>query len=119
VLQHVAIEVASEQLEACARFWELLGFRRVAQPEALGDNFVWVERAGTQIHLIGTDEATVPALGHPAVVVEGFERTLERLGAAGHEAQETRELWGARRGFAIAPGGHRVELMASPPPTGG
>ena len=32
------------------------------------------------------------------------------------EVAEARELWGARRAFAISPGGHRVELMESPPP---
>lgn len=116
VLQHVSIEVAPAELERCVGFWELVGFRRVESPEPLGGGIAWVERAGTQIHLIATEGASVPALGHPAVVVEGFASTLERVRAAGHEAQESRELWGARRAFAIAPGGHRVELMESPPP---
>ena len=43
--------------------------------------------------------------------------TLERLRAGGFEVEESRELWGERRAFAIAPAGHRVELMAAPPPT--
>ncbi len=116
MLQHVSIEVAPPDAEATLAFWELLGFRRVESPEALGGYVSWLEREGTQIHLIHTEEATVPVLGHAAVVVEDFEATLERVRAAGHEAQETRQLWGARRAFAIAPGGHRVELMASPPP---
>ena len=116
MLQHVAIEVAPEELEAYVEFWGLLGFRRVESPEPLGGSIVWVERAGTQIHLIGTEAASVPALGHPAVVVEDFDATLERVRGAGHEAEQTRELWGARRAFAIAPGGHRVELMEAPPP---
>jgi len=116
MLQHVSIEVAPDELGACADFWELLGFRRVPAPEALGDRFVWVERAGTQIHLIGTEEASVPALGHAAVVAEDFDAALDRVRAAGHHAEEVRELWGARRAVAIAPGGHRVELMEVPPP---
>ena len=85
---------------------------------AVGGRVTWLEREATQIHLIHTEGATVPVLGHAAVVVDGFEQTLERVGAAGHEIEETRKLWGARRAFAIAPGGHRVELMESPPPTG-
>ena len=105
-------------VEANAGFWELLGFERVAAPAALGDNVTWLEREGTQIHLIRTEGATAPVLGHAAVVVEGFGQTVEGVRAAGHEVEETRELWGARRAFAIAPGGHRVELMESPPPTG-
>lgn len=117
MLQHVSIEVPSEQLDPCTAFFGLLGFRRVESPEPLGGSIVWVERAGTQIHLIGTEAASVPALGHPAVVVEDFGATLERVRAAGHEAQESRDLWGARRAFAVAPGGHRVELMEAPPPS--
>lgn len=31
-------------------------------------------------------------------------------------SEDTRQLWGADRSFAIAPGDHRVELMAEPPP---
>jgi len=116
VLHHVSIELPTEALEACTEFFALLGFRRVESPEPLGGSIVWVERAATQIHLIGTEGASVPALGHPAVVVEDFEATLERVRAAGHEAQESRELWGSRRAFAIAPGGHRVEMMEAPPP---
>jgi hypothetical protein len=39
-----------------------------------------------------------------------------RLADAGFEVEDHRQLWGADRAFAIAPGGHRVELMAAPPP---
>lgn len=117
MLQHISIEVPPAAVEANTGFWELLGFERVAAPAALGDNVTWLEREGTQIHLIHTDGATVPVLGHAAVVVKAFEQTVERVEAAGHEVEETRQLWGARRAFAIAPGGHRVELMESPPPS--
>jgi SAM-dependent methyltransferase len=40
----------------------------------------------------------------------------DRLRGAGFEVEDTRQLWGADRAFAIAPGGHRVELMQAPPP---
>jgi hypothetical protein len=116
VLQHVSIEVPPDEVEATVGFWGLLGFDRIDAPEALGGYVTWLARAGTHIHLIHTDEATVPALGHAAVVTEDFDVALERLGEAGHEIAETRELWGARRAFAIAPAGHRLELMEAPPP---
>lgn len=99
-------------------FWALLGFERVDSPEALAGNVTWVERLGTQIHLIHTEAASIPLLGHAAVVVADFDQALGALEAAGHEVAETRELWGARRAFAVGPGGHRVELMAQPPPPG-
>ena len=117
MLQHVSLEIAPGESEAAVGFWELLGFRRVEAPGALRGHVTWVEREGTQIHLIHTEGATVPVLGHAAVVVADFEAALGRLGEAGHAVTEARELWGARRAFAIAPGGHRVELMAAPPPT--
>ncbi len=119
MLQHVSIEIPPDQVEATVEFWSLLGFERVDSPESLGGYVTWVERAGTQIHLIHTEEASVPVLGHAAVVVDDFAAALERVAAAGHEVAETRELWGARRAFAIAPAGHRVELMAAPPPSAG
>jgi catechol 2,3-dioxygenase-like lactoylglutathione lyase family enzyme len=119
VLQHVSIEVDPADADAAVEFFGLLGFERVESPEALGGRVTWVERAGTQVHLIHTEAATVPVLGHAAVVVDDFPATLERVAAAGHEVSESRELWGARRAFAIAPGGHRVELMESPPPPAG
>ncbi|MGH2950994.1 MAG: VOC family protein [Solirubrobacterales bacterium] len=116
MLQHVSLEVPPAEAEASVAFWRLLGFEPVAAPEEVAPYVTWVERSGTQIHLILTDAATVPALGHAAVVVEDFEAALGALGDAGHEVEESRQLWGARRAFAIAPGGHRVELMASAPP---
>lgn len=116
MLQHVSLEIPPDQAPAAVEFWRLLGFEPVDSPEPLGGYVTWLERDGTQIHLIHTEEASVPALGHAAVVVDDFERTLGRVAAGGHEVSETRSLWGARRAFAIAPGGHRVELMESPPP---
>ena len=117
MLQHVSLEVPAPEGDASVEFWAMLGFESVEAPEAIADYVRWVERSGTQIHLILTDpaSATVPELGHCAVVIEDFGETLERLRSAGHEVAEARELWGARRAFAVAPGGHRVELMASPP----
>jgi hypothetical protein len=115
MLQHVSIEVEPEQIEACAACWELLGFVRVKVPEALGPNFTWLERNRTQVHLIHTEGATVPVLGHAAVVVEDFEATFAALGQAGHAPERHRELWGEPRAFVTMPGGHRVEFMAAPP----
>jgi hypothetical protein len=116
VLQHVSIEVPTAEVDACVRFFELAGFVRVTEPDPLAGNVTWVERDGTQIHLIHTDAATVPVLGHPAIVVEDFDATRDRLREDGFEVHDADELWGAARAFAIAPGGHRVELMATAPP---
>ena len=116
MLQHVSLEIAPDLADDAVSFWELLGFGRVDSPEALGGYVTWLERSGTQIHLIHTEGGTVPVLGHAAVVVDDFEAAMSRVAEAGHEVEETRSLWGARRAFAVGPGGHRVELMEFAPP---
>jgi catechol 2,3-dioxygenase-like lactoylglutathione lyase family enzyme len=115
VLQHVTLEVLPGDVERSVELWTLLGFVRVEPPAALADTFTWLEREGTQIHLERNASPTVPPHGHAAVVVADFQRTVERLEAAGFEVTAGREHWGAPRAKILAPGGHRVEFMAAPP----
>jgi hypothetical protein len=114
VLHHVGIEVAPKEIDATVGFFELLGFEQVKPPPTLRE-FTWVERAGTQVHLMPEEEPTVPSPGHLAVAVDDFEGTVARVREAGFEIEAKREHWGQPRALAIAPGGHRVELMAAPP----
>jgi catechol 2,3-dioxygenase-like lactoylglutathione lyase family enzyme len=116
VLQHVSLEVPPDQVERTIEFWGLLGFARTEAPKPIAPYVTWLTRDGTQIHLIHTEAAVVPSLGHAAVVADDFPATVQALRDSGFEVEEGQELWGASRAFAIAPGGHRVELMASPPP---
>lgn len=96
-------------------FWALLGFARLTPPPLLRDRFTWVERAGTQIHLIPSDEPAIPVEGHVAVHVGDYEGALRALEAAGFAPEAAAEAWGAPRAFVHDPAGHRVELMAAPP----
>lgn len=114
MLHHVGIEVAPAEIEAAVGFFELLGFERVEPPETLRE-YTWLEREGTQVHLMPEEEPTVPSPGHLAVVVADFDGTVERLRERGFAVEPKREHWGAPRALAFAPGGHRVELMAAPP----
>jgi catechol 2,3-dioxygenase-like lactoylglutathione lyase family enzyme len=114
VLHHVGIEVAPAEIEAAAEFFELIGFERVEPPPTLR-KYTWLEREGTQVHLMPEEEPTVPSPGHLAVVVADFDATVARLRERGFQAEPKREHWGQPRALAIAPGGHRVELMAAPP----
>ena len=114
-LQHVTLEVKPDEIERSVEFWELLGFKHVEAPAALAETFVWMEHAGAQIHLERNPAPVVPPHGHAAVVVEGFDATVERLRNAGFEVTRGREHWGAPRAKAVAPGGHVVELMGAPP----
>jgi hypothetical protein len=114
VLHHVGIEVAPGDVEAAVGFFELIGFARVEPPETLR-RYTWLERDGTQIHLMPEEDPTVPSPAHLAVVTPDFEAAFERLRERGFEVERRREHWGQPRALAIAPGGHRVELMAAPP----
>jgi catechol 2,3-dioxygenase-like lactoylglutathione lyase family enzyme len=115
MLQHVSIEVRPDQVEACVAFWALLGFEQVEPPESLR-RFTWVERAGTQIHLMPFDDPVTTARGHAAVVVEDYDGALDRLRQHGFEPRPGSNAWGAPRSFVRDPAGNHVEVMAEAPP---
>jgi predicted enzyme related to lactoylglutathione lyase len=117
MLHHVSIEIEPGDVERAIEFWTILGFASVEPPEPLAATTAWLEREGTQIHLVHTDHPATPPHGHLAVVAPNFEQTVERLQERGFEVTPKRELWGAPRALAITPGGHRVELMAAAPET--
>jgi hypothetical protein len=116
MLHHVSLEIEPTEVEPAINFWCLLGFTVLPPPPALGDSSVWLERAGTQIHLIKEKAPLVPRRGHVAIIVPDLAATLASLRAAGFEVSSKRELWGSPRALAIAPGGHRVELISTAPP---
>ena len=115
MLHHVGIEVTPARIERTVELWQLLGFELVEPPETLRE-FTWLERGGTQIHLMPTEPPAVPRRGHAAVVVADFERAYATLEQHGFAAERRGEHWGASRAFTYTPDGHRVELMAAPPP---
>jgi hypothetical protein len=114
-LHHVGIEMRLADIDRAVEFFVLLGFEQVPPPPALARDFTWLERDGTQVHLMHVETPTVPERGHLAVVAPDFEATLARLHEHGFETRPGRAHWGKPRAHAIAPGGHRVELMAAPP----
>ena len=114
MLHHVGIEVAPVEIERSIELWRLLGFEQVEPPPTLRE-FTWLERDGTQVHLMPTESPTVPPRGHTAIVVAEFERTFDALAGAGFEIERRREHWGAPRAVVIGPAGHRIELMSHPP----
>jgi catechol 2,3-dioxygenase-like lactoylglutathione lyase family enzyme len=115
MLQHVGIELQTADIDRAVELFTLLGFEQVEPPTTLADDFTWLERDGTQVHLMHEEHPTVPPRGHLAVVTPDFKQTLARLRERGFEVERRREHWGSPRALALAPGGHRVELMAAPP----
>ena len=117
MLQHASLDVRPDQVDECVAFWRLLGFDRVEPPASLRNRAVWVDRDGTQIHLMHVDEPVAPPEGHVAVVAPDYDAALEALRGAGFEPEPRTAHWGAPRCFVREPAGHRVEVMASPPPS--
>jgi catechol 2,3-dioxygenase-like lactoylglutathione lyase family enzyme len=116
VIQHVALETRREDGEAAAAFWRVLGFEDVEPPESLRERAAWLQRGGTPVHLLWSDAPVAPPEGHPAVVVNDYDQVVERLREAGFTVEPRTEHWGAPRCFVHDPAGHRVEVMAAPPP---
>ena len=115
MIQHVALEVRHDDVDACLHFWWLLGFERVAAPPALAERSVWVQAGATQVHLLFADDPVAPPEGHVAVVVGDFDVTFANLERAGYEPEQRAQHWGSPRAFVRSPGGHRVEFMAGAP----
>jgi catechol 2,3-dioxygenase-like lactoylglutathione lyase family enzyme len=115
VIHHVALETALGDRDALAAFFALLGFASVEPPPALRRRALWLERSGTQVHVLFADEPVAPPQGHVAIVAPDYDAAMQRLRAAGFEPDQRTQHWGAPRCFVRAPGGHRVEIMQAPP----
>ena len=116
MLQHVSLEVRPDQVEVCVAFWALLGFEQMEPPALLRDRFTWVQRNGTQIHLMPFEDPVITRRGHAAIVVEDYEGTLAALADAGFATREGENAWDAPRSFVLDPAGNHVEIMSKAPP---
>jgi hypothetical protein len=128
MIHHVAIEVRPEEIERLVELFELLDFERVEPPPSLA-RFTWVERGGTQVHLLPTESPVVPPTAHVAVTLTSahsdsqsgqiraldFDDVFDRVAEAGFEIERRGEHWGSPRAKVTAPGGQVVEVMAFPP----
>ncbi len=115
MLQHASLEVRPDQVDACVRFWGLLGFEPMTPPPSLRHRFTWVERLGTHIHLIPVDAPVTAREGHVAVLAEDFEAALAALRDAGFEPRPGSNAWNAPRSFVRDPAGNLVEIMSAVP----
>jgi catechol 2,3-dioxygenase-like lactoylglutathione lyase family enzyme len=115
MLQHVTLEVTAAQIRECVAFWELLGFGEMEPPPLLRDRFTWVEREGTQIHLVRVDDPIAARDGHVAVIADDYDGALARLTGAGFSPREGLNAWDAPRSFVRDPAGHLIEVLSKPP----
>lgn len=115
MLQHVGIEIAPAEVERAVLLFELLGFQPVEPPPSLAEGFTWIEREGTQIHLMHDEDPVVPPRGHLAVHVPDYRAALARLRDHDFNPEPGREHWGSPRSKVTLAGGQRIELMSAPP----
>ncbi len=114
-LQHVSLEVAPCDVEACVAFYGQLGFERVDPPPSLADRAAWMQAGAAQIHLMHVEEPTTLPQGHVAVVLDRYEDVLEALATSGREPEPRTQHWGSPRAYVRDPAGNLVELMAFAP----
>lgn len=122
MIEHVSFTVSRADSEACAGFYELLGFKRIEPPAGLGDRSIWLKRGDTSLHLMfrdrdGVDIATSPepGAGHVAVVVDQYPAVVAALAAAGVTVEPRSEYWSSPRSYVRDPAGNLVELMQAAP----
>jgi catechol 2,3-dioxygenase-like lactoylglutathione lyase family enzyme len=114
VIQHVTLEIAPDVLKACIAFYGVLDFEQVPVPPTIGDRAVWLQRSGSQVHLMPKSEP-VSRSGHFGIIVERYDDTVALLRAGGHAVQPRKEHWGSPRAYVRDPAGNLVELMAWAP----
>ena len=85
-------------------FWGLLGFEPMTPPPALRHRFTWVQRRGTQIHLIPVDQPVTAREGHVAVLGEdpGWDDRRRRVGCGRRDPAEGHRDARSRLGAARA-----------------
>src|SRR3954454_17536518 len=115
-LQHTSLEIRRDDVDAELAVWALLGFDHVETPTGLGGRATWGARDGTHIHLLHGDAQTVMPRALVEIFAPDYEATVERRRDAVFAFEPDDPFWGAERGFVRTPAGHRVEVMAGPPP---
>lgn len=113
-LHHIQLAMPRGEEEAAERFYGyLLGLDQISKPPDLAPRGgVWFRGSDLEVHL-GVEDRFRPAFkAHPAFMVEGMERLISRLDAAGVRVVEDEvQLQGFHRVYVRDPFGNRIELI--------
>jgi len=112
-IDHVQLAMpAGEEGRARAFYSGALGLPEIPKPPHLAARGgCWFESDTVKIHL-GIDREFRPARkAHPALLVEGLARLVERLRAGGYALVDDEPLAGYDRVYVDDPFGNRLELM--------
>jgi catechol 2,3-dioxygenase-like lactoylglutathione lyase family enzyme len=118
MIQHLTFVIRPSELARFLTFYGILGFEPVEPPPGIEGRAVWLERAGSQVHLMSAPPdapAPEPASGHVGILVSAYREAVARLLDAGFEVEPRRAHWGSPRAYVRDPGGNLVELMAGSP----
>ena len=114
-IDHVQLAMPEGGEESAQEFYEgLLGLTRVPKPPHLERRGgCWFENDCVKVHL-GVDADFRPARkAHPALLVDGLDRLVERLRAAGVTVRDDEPSATHHRAYADDPFGNRIELLES------
>ena len=94
-IDHVQLAMPAGGEDDAAAFYEgLLGIPRVPKPEPLAARGgCWFVDGEVQLHLGVEDDFRPARKAHPALVVEGLAKLVERLRAAGVEVREAEDYF--------------------------
>ena len=112
-LDHVQLAMpAGEEARARAFYRGALGIPEIPKPPHLAARGgCWFESDTVKIHL-GVDREFRPARkAHPALIVDGLAKLVERLRAGGYTLADDEPLEGYDRIYVYDPFGNRIELM--------
>jgi len=112
-IEHVQLAMPAGREDEARRFYSgLLGIPETPKPPHLAKRGgAWFESGPLKIHL-GVEADFRPARkAHPALLVEGLERLVGALRAAGFSVVDDEPLDGYDRVYVSDPFGNRIELM--------
>jgi catechol 2,3-dioxygenase-like lactoylglutathione lyase family enzyme len=115
-VQHVSLPIDPGGQDLARSFYiDLLGLSEKAVPETLPRELVWVEAAGTEIHLFvedGSFALNVRSRRHPCLEVDDVDLLRAMLDANGVTTEdEDFPIAGRRRFFARDPFGNFIEFL--------
>ena len=112
-IDHAQLAMPEGGETAAQDFYEgLLGLSLVPKPPHLERRGgCWFENDSVKVHL-GVEADFRPARkAHPALAVEGLERLVQRLRAAGVTVRDSESMDTQHRVYADDPFGNRIELI--------
>ena len=110
-LEHVAITSPAELEEEVVDWYRsCLGLDEMDKPEGTRATGAWFRIGDQQVH-VTIDEHNPPKISHFALIVDDFDKFVERLRGAGCHIEQAGHIPGRRRFYTRDPAGNRIEII--------